>query len=116
MNHIEASHPLRVVRLLASLAIGVALLFFTAVPRARADDKNEECRHRIARADHRLHEAIEHHGAQSAEADQARHELHEARERCWNENHKWWDEDQHRWRDQQDWDDHDHDRDYPHDR
>jgi len=44
----------------------------------------------------------------SKQADRARHELHDARERCWNERHRWWDEDGHRWRSDRDWDDHDH--------
>jgi len=44
----------------------------------------------IAKADHKLHEAVEHHG--------------------WNERHRWWDEDGHRWHSDRDWDDHDHDR------
>ncbi len=65
---------------------------------------------RIAKADHKLHEAEEHHGWNSKQADHARHELHEARQRCWNERHRWWDEDGHRWHSDRDWDDHDHDR------
>lgn len=76
-------------------------------PRLRADD---DCQHRIAKADHRLHEAIEHHGRESRQADHARAELREARENCWNHAHRWWDEDEHRWRTERDWDDHDHDR------
>ena len=94
----------------ASLA-GAALagfLLFTGAPRVRADD--DECQKRIAKADHRLHEAIEHHGRESRQADNARHGLHEARENCYNRNHQWWDEDEHRWRSDRDWDDHDHDK------
>jgi hypothetical protein len=53
---------------------------------------------------------VEHHGWNSRQAEHARHELHDARERCWNERHRWWDEDGHRWRSDRDWDDHDHDR------
>lgn len=70
----------------------------------RADD----CQRRVARADHRLHEAIEHRGYQSEEAEHARHELQEAREQCWNDNHRWWDADQKRWRTDRDWDENDH--------
>lgn len=94
----------------ASLA-GAALagfLLFTGAPRVRADD--DDCQKRIAKADHRLHEAIEHHGRESRQADNARHGLHEARENCYNRNHQWWDEDEHRWRSDRDWDDHDHDK------
>ena len=75
----------------------------------RADD----CQRRVEQADHRLHEAIEHRGYQSEEAEHARHELREARDRCWNENHRWWDADQKRWHTDRDWDDNDH-RDYGH--
>jgi hypothetical protein len=108
MDHIEKSYPRRLARLLPSLAIGVALLGFTAMPPAHADDKEDACKHRIEQANHKLHDAIDHHGATSSQADHARHDLQEAREQCWRENHKWWDDDEHRWHDQQDWDDHDH--------
>lgn len=82
-------------------------LLFTGAPGSRADD---DCQRRISRADHRLHEAIEHHGRESRQAEAARHNLHEAREDCYTRNHRWWDEDGHRWRQDRDWDDHDHDR------
>src|SRR4029077_11429730 len=85
------------------------LLAFGAVPRASADDY-DACQRRVARADHKLHEAAERHGWNSKQADHARHELREARERCWNERHRWWDEDGRRWHSDRDWDDHDHDR------
>lgn len=89
------------------------LLLLAGAPRATAD--GDDCQRRIARADHRLHEAAEHHGWNSRQADRARHELHEVRENCWSRYHRWWDEDGHRWHDQRDWDDHDHDRDRDHD-
>ena len=95
----------------ASLAAAALVGFFaltSAVPVARA---NEECQERIAKIDHKLHEAIEHHGAHSSQADHWRHELHEQRERCYSANHRWWDEDDHRWHTDRDWDDHDHDGD-----
>lgn len=114
MNHTEIRSPKTLSRMLATFLVSIGLLFFTAVPRAHAEGNDDACRHRIEHADHRLHDAIDHHGPTSPEAERARHELHEARERCWNENHKWWDEDQHRWHDQQDWDDHDHDHDHDH--
>jgi hypothetical protein len=81
-------------------------LAFAGTPRAMADD---DCQRRIYRADHKLHEAVEHHGWDSRQADHWRHELSEARERCWRERHRWWDEDGHRWHSDRDWDDHDHD-------
>jgi hypothetical protein len=89
--------------------IGLAcLLLFATTPRAHAETQ-EECQRHIAHVDHELHEAIEHHGVHSREAEHQRHELHEARERCWREHHQWWDEREHRWHTQQDWDDRDHD-------
>ena len=84
----------------------VAALLLMSAPPLRAED----CQRRIERADHKLHEAIEHHGRESKQAERWRHELREARERCWRGGHRWWDEDAHRWRSERDWDDHDHDR------
>lgn len=95
--------------MLAAAAL-VGMLAFAGAPRASAEDYGK-CQRRIAKADHRLHEAVEHHGWNSRQADNARRDLHEARERCWNESHRWWDEDGHRWHSDRDWDDHDHDHD-----
>jgi hypothetical protein len=91
---------------LATIAM-TGLLAFATTPRALADA--DDCQRRIARADHKLHEAAERHGWDSRQADHWRHELHDARERCWRDYHRWWDEDAHRWRTDHDWDDHDHD-------
>ena len=101
--------------MLAGAALA-GFLLFSGAPRLRADD--DACQRRIARADHRLHEAIERHGRESKQADNARHQLHEAREYCFTHFHRWWDEDGHRWHSDRDWDDrdHDHDRDRDHDR
>jgi hypothetical protein len=90
---------------LSAFALGAALFFAGATP-LRADD---DCQRRIARADHKLHEAAEHHGWDSPQAAKYRHELAEARSWCWEHSHRWWDEDGHRWRTDHDWDDHDHD-------
>jgi hypothetical protein len=89
-------------------AVAVALLAFSAVPELHAAD---DCQRRVARADHRLHVAIERHGRQSRQAERARHDLHEVRERCWSGGHRWWDEHERRWRTERDWDDRDHDHD-----
>src|SRR5579863_7733892 len=94
--------------LVAAVALSGCVIL-TAAPRVRAD--NDDCQRQVARADHRLHEAIEHHGYQSDQAEDARHHLREARERCWKADRKWWDEDNHRWHTDRDWDDHDHDHD-----
>jgi len=84
-------------------------LLFAGTPRLRADD--DDCQQRIVKADHKLHEAAEHHGWESKQAQHWRHELAEARSWCWEHHHHWWDEDGHRWRTDRDWDDHDHDHD-----
>ncbi len=78
--------------LLVSAAF-LGLLAFPGAPRASAENY-DSCQRRIAKADHKLHEAVEHHGWDS----------------CWNQGRRWWDEDGHRWRSERDWDDHDHDR------
>ena len=87
----------------ASAALAGLLALGTA-PQAQADD----CQRRVARADHNLHETIEHRGYQSEQAEHARHELQEAREACWNTNHRWWDADSRSWHTDRDWDDNDH--------
>ncbi len=96
-------------RVLLATAALVGMLAFAGTPRAYAYD-DERCERRIIKADHKLHQAIERHGWYSRQADHWRHELHEARERCWRERHRWWDEDGRRWHSDRDWDDHDHDR------
>ena len=85
-----------------------SLALVLAAPGARADD----CRERIAKADHRLHEAREKHGGESKQAEHARHELAEARQYCWERGHRWWDVEGNRWHTDRDWDDHDRDHDH----
>ena len=93
---------------LAAAALA-GFLMFTGVP-LRAD--RDDCQRRVARADHRLDRAVARFGYRSRQAAHARHELREARERCWNGDHRWWDEHERRWHTERDWDDHDHDRDH----
>jgi hypothetical protein len=91
-------------------AVLAGFLMFTAVPLVRADER--DCQRRVARADHRLDQAVARHGFRSRQAQRARQELRQARERCWVSVHRWWDEREHRWHTERDWDDHDHDRDH----
>ena len=98
---------------LAAVALA-AFLIFAAAPLVRADE--HDCQRRIARADHKLDQAVAHHGYRSRQANSARIELREARERCWNGDHRWWDEHERRWHTERDWDDHDHDHERDHDR
>jgi hypothetical protein len=95
-------------------AVLAGTLIFAGAPAVRADDEGS-CQRRIAKADHRLHEAAEHHGWNSRQVVNARQQLHEAREYCWSHAKRWWDEDGHRWHTDRDWDDHDHDHDRDHD-
>jgi len=97
-----------------SFGIAAAMVVSSGAPRALAqsrEDIDERCQRRIEHAEHELHEAIEHHGRNSRQADHERRELREARERCWNEHHRWWSEHDRRWHEERDWDDRDHDRD-----
>ena len=75
--------------LLAAAALG-GFLLFAGAPRVRADE--HECQERVAKADHRLHEAVEHHGWESKQAEHWRHELAEARAWGWEHHHHWWDD------------------------
>jgi hypothetical protein len=90
-------------KLFVVLGALVALLLFTGAPRVTASES--ECQHRTDKADHNLHEAIKHHGYDSKQAEHARHELSEARQYCWAQDHKWWDVEGHSWRVEHNWDD-----------
>jgi hypothetical protein len=94
--------------LLLTVAIGAGLMLSGGAILAHAESP-EHCQHRIQHAEHELHEAVERHGRDSRQAERKRVELREARERCWRENHRWWDEREQRWHDQHDWNDHDRD-------
>ena len=101
-------------RMLLAGAALAAFLLFAGAPQVRADHERN-CQRRIAKADHRLHEAIEHHGYRSEQAEHARHELGEERQRCWDTYHRWWNEDDRRWHTDRDWHDDDHERYRDHD-
>ena len=93
---------------LLSLVVLAAVLLSAVVPRLQAEDL-DECQRRVAHADHELHEAIQRHGRHSRQANHERRELHNVRERCWREQHRWWAEHERRWHTERDWDEHDHD-------
>ena len=98
MNRILSSSVLR--GTIAASVLAISLLFAASTP-LRADD---DCQKRIAHADHKLHEAAAHHGWDSPEAAKYRAELNEARSYCWEHNHRWWSEDDHKWHTEHDWD------------
>jgi len=81
---------------LATVALG-GLLLFAGAPSAKANDW-EGCDRRVDRAEWKLHEAIEHHGYYSRQADHWRHELREERERCWRERREWRERNDRDWR------------------
>lgn len=86
----------------------IGLMTLSGSPPPKTDEDGQR---RIINADHKLHEAGEHHGWNSEQASEWRLELQRAREQCWNQSHRWWDEDERRWHLKRDWDDHDHDPD-----
>ncbi len=88
----------------ATLAMG-AMFLVAGVPQLRADDDHRECRQRVEKAESKLERAVSRHGERSSQAEHARHELNEQRERCWNKYHGYWGHDG-RWHEQRDWDDH----------
>jgi len=108
MNFNFSSFSLRNAIALSALTGSLLLAGATTV---RADD---DCQKRVEKADHKLHEAAEHHGWDSPQAAKYREELNEARSYCWEHSHRWWSEDDHRWHTDRDWDEHDHNHDHDH--
>ena len=88
----------------AGAILGVALLFFVATPPAHADER-DRCRHAIEKAEVRLDKAVQRRGEHSREADERRRELNAERERCWSAHHQWWNEREHRWETEHNWED-----------
>ena len=86
MTSQTADKKFRVRTLLLSAAI-LGVLAFAGGPQVSAESY-EACQRRVAKAEYRLDEAVEHHGVYSRQAEHARYELREARERCWNEWHR----------------------------
>jgi hypothetical protein len=99
MNALKKS--LRVAPAVAAMG---AMFLMAGVPQAKADDEHRECREHIERAQAKLDREISRHGERSRQAEHARHDLNEQRERCWNREHGYWGHDG-RWHDQRDWDD-----------
>jgi hypothetical protein len=89
-------------------AVLSGFLLFAGTPTVQASEESD-CRERIVKADHRLHEEATKHGWDSPQAAEKRRDLTAARERCWEHGHRWWDEDGQRWHTERDWDvDHEH--------
>ena len=73
------------------------LVFFTAAPRAAAEDWYK-CQRRIEKQEWKLRREIERHGWYSRQAEKRRYELWKARDRCFREQGRWWDSRNHCWR------------------
>jgi hypothetical protein len=105
--------------LIGGLAISAALVVSSG-PRASAnDDSRSRCRSRVEKADAHYRNELREHGKHSAKADEARGKLKEELERCWADDHSWYDPHHREWRTDRDWDrsyDWDHDRDHDRDR
>jgi len=99
---------MRSLRFVLAPMVFAGAILFASTTIVRADD---DCQKRTAKADHNLHEAIQKHGVNSSQAEHWRQELAAARSYCWEHDHRWWDEDGHRWHTDHDWDEHDHDHD-----
>lgn len=94
------SGTLRVVPAVAAMGA----MFFFAVPKANAaDGDHHDCRERIEHAQARLDHAMNDDGPDSREARHARHELNEAREKCYNDEHGYWNTGDNSWHTQRDW-------------
>lgn len=65
---------------------------------ARAVDRDDRCEKQVRKAEQNLDKAVRKHGEHSRQAEQRRHDLEEARERCHHDH------------------DRDHDHDHDHDR
>jgi len=95
--------PFTLLRFASGLALAAAMAFPLA---ARADER-DHCRNMIDRDEQRLQWAIYNHGHDSLEADISRRNLNEARQRCWDDYHVWWNGRDGTWHDVNDWEDYD---------
>ena len=96
------------VRLPIARLISLSLFALTlAAPIAARADERDHCRNMIERDEHKLQYAIYNHGRESMEADISRQNLNEARQRCWDEFHVWWNGRDGQWHNVNDWEDYD---------
>ena len=68
-------------RVLAAI-LAAMFLFSSATPLRALDRDDERCHRRVEQAERNLDKAVRRHGEHSRQAQQRRHELEEARERC----------------------------------
>ena len=90
---------------LTAAILGMLFLFVgLAAPQMAHADARSRCQSHIEHAQAKLDHEIQRHGEHSAQADAAWHQLRAERQRCWNENHQWWDAKDHTWHRDNDWD------------
>jgi len=100
--------------LITGLAIGATLLFSTAPKASANDDSRTRCRSRVEKAQEHYRHEVREHGKRSGKAQEARAKMNQEWEKCWADDHAWYDPHRHEWRSDRDWDhnyDWDHDRD-----
>ena len=73
---------MQLTRKLLAAAFLVSLFVTSAIPMQARDRDDHKCEQRIRKAEEKLRQAERKHGEHSRQADQRRHELEEARERC----------------------------------
>lgn len=74
-------------KIVVSAVVLVMFLAGTVPVRALVRDDDHKCEQRIHKAEEKLQNAIRKHGEHSRQAEQRRHELEEARERCHHGDH-----------------------------
>ena len=90
---------------LTAVILASFLMFMgMAAPQFAHADARSRCQQHIEHAQARLDREIQRHGQHSPQADAAWHQLRDERQRCWNENHQWWDARDHSWHHDNDWD------------
>ena len=88
-----------------SAAVMAVLVGSIAVQPAHADNR-AKCQRNLEKAEAKLDDAVRKHGERSRQAEQRRRDLAGAREKCFNENHAWYNAHDHQWHNDRDWDRH----------
>ena len=100
--------------LVAGLAICATMVFSTGPKASANDDSRTRCRSRVEKAEERYRHEVREHGKHSGKAEEAKAKMNQEWEKCWADDHAWYDPHRHEWRSDRDWDhnyDWDHDRD-----
>ena len=95
----------RPIRTLLTAALMAVLVGSVAVQPVHAENR-AKCQRNVEKAEANLDQAISRHGEHSKQAEQRRRDLAKAREKCWNENHAWYNAHERQWHNDRDWDRH----------